>query len=261
MLKPNDIKTLEWYKEMGVDEVHSNTKRDYTKTPSSKPQIKTILEPVVEVKTEVKKYTPPKEALIQARNLANQCQTIEQLRDEVSNFEGCLLKKTATNTVFADGNPKAKIMLIGEAPGANEDLQGIPFCGDSGKLLDNIIKSIGLDRTSVYITNTIFWRPAGNRRPTDEEMAICLPFVEKHIALINPELIVLVGSTALYALFGDLGSITKQRQKILHYKNQYLESSIPCLAIFHPSYLLRQPSQKKLAWLDMLNIKKFLKTI
>jgi DNA polymerase len=256
MLKPIDIKILKWYKEMGVDEIHSNKTRNYVKKEKMSIQI----EKAPELEIIAKKYTPPKEAALLARRLADQCQTVKQLHEIVTDFEGCLLKKTATNTVFAHGNPNSKIMLIGEAPGANEDLQGIPFCGDSGKLLDNIIKSVGLDRTNVYITNTIFWRPPGNRRPSEEEVEICLPFVEKHIALINPKLIVLVGGTASFALFGDLGPITKQRQKILQYTNKYLEKPIASTVIFHPSYLLRQPSQKKLAWYDMLKIKKFLET-
>lgn len=254
MLKPTDIKILKWYKEMGVDEIHSNKTRNY----SEKEKVAMQLEKTPQPEVVAKKYTPPKEAALLARKLADQCQTIEQLRQVVFNFEGCLLRKTATNTVFADGNQNSEIMLIGEAPGANEDLQGIPFCGDSGKLLDNIIKSIGLDRSNTYITNTIFWRPPGNRRPSEEEVEICLPFVEKHIALMNPKLIVLVGGTASFALFGDLGPITKQRQKILQYTNKYLEKPIASTVIFHPSYLLRQPSQKKLAWYDMLNIKKLL---
>ncbi len=254
MQKPNDIKILKWYKAMGVDETHSDSRRDFISIQAKAMKLEHA-EPLI--KNE-KKYTPPKEAALQARYLADQCDTLDALRQTVLNFDGCLLKKTATNTVFSDGNPNAEIMFIGEAPGSNEDLQGIPFCGDSGKLLDNIIKSINLDRNSVYITNALFWRPAGNRRPTDEEVTICQPFVEKHIALINPKLIVLVGSTASYALFGDLGPITKQRQKILQYSNKYLASPISATVIFHPSYLLRQPSQKKLTWYDMLNIKKII---
>ena len=138
MLKPNDIKILKWYKEMGVDEIHSNKTRNY----SEKEKVAMQLEKNPKPEAIAKKYTPPKEAALLARKLADQCQTIEQLRQVVFNFEGCLLRKTATNTVFADGNQNSEIMLIGEAPGANEDLQGIPFCGDSGKLLDNIIKTI-----------------------------------------------------------------------------------------------------------------------
>jgi DNA polymerase len=176
----------------------------------------------------------------------------------VLNFDGCQLKKTATKTVFSDGNQQADIMFIGEAPGANEDIQGIPFCGDSGKLLDNMLLSIGLNRTNIYISNSIFWRPPGNRRPTPDEIAICLPFVEKHIALVNPKLLILVGSTAVSAVMNINDPMSKMRNRFFSYNNNYLSKPIDIAAIFHPSYLLRQPSQKKLAWQDLLLIKHFI---
>ncbi|MBP9792015.1 MAG: uracil-DNA glycosylase [Rickettsiales bacterium] len=196
---------------------------------------------------------------IQARHLADQSKTLSELKTNLESFEGCLLKKTATNTVFADGNQEAKIMLIGEAPGANEDLEGRPFCGDSGKLLDTIFLSIDICRSkNLYITNSIFWRPPGNRKPTDQELDCCLPFVEKHISLINPKLLILAGSTACTALLTNTEPISKQRGRIFSYHNQYLKNNIDTVVIFHPSYLLRQPSQKKLAWHDMLFIKNLL---
>ena len=192
-----------------------------------------------------------------SRNLADSCSNLQELREAIMNFDGCLLRKTATNTVFSDGNPESKIMLIGEAPGANEDLEGIPFCGESGKLLDQILASINLSRKSnVYITNSVFWRPPGNRKPTEEEIKICLPFLEKHIALVNPDLIVSVGAVSLYALFSYEGSISKMRRQVMSYSNCYLLKPIQAITIFHPAYLLRQPSQKKTAWEDMLMIKK-----
>ncbi len=122
-----------------------------------------------------------------SRQLADNAKTLAELEAAVRAFDGCAIKKTASKTVFCDGNPKAKVMIIGEAPGAQEDIQGIPFCGPSGKLLDAMLAAIGLDRTSVYISNTVFWRPPGNRQPTPEETATCLPFVEKHIALVRPK--------------------------------------------------------------------------
>ncbi|GKS78713.1 hypothetical protein wHma_07200 [Wolbachia pipientis] len=122
-----------------------------------------------------------------------------ELRSAVESFEGCEIKKTATNTVFSDGNPNAKIMLVGEAPGANEDLQGIPFCGASGMLLDKMLNAINLDRTKVYISNTVFWRPPGNRKPTDLELDMCRPFVEKHVALVSPQILILVGESHVIA--------------------------------------------------------------
>jgi uracil-DNA glycosylase len=185
--------------------------------------------------------------------------TLEELKTAVMNFDDCDLKKTATNTVFGDGALGSKIMIIGEAPGAEEDETGIPFCGDSGKLLDNMLASIGLSRQkNVYITNTIFWRPPANRRPTKEEIAQCRLFVEQHIALIKPKLLILVGSTAVTALLGPKFEITKIRQEYYSYNNAYLSESIATTALFHPAYLMRQPSQKKQAWYDLLKIKDFI---
>ena len=184
------------------------------------------------------------------------CTTLSELEKLVTLFDDCELKKSAKKTVFGDGNPNAEIMLIGEAPGANEDEQGIPFCGQSGLLLDNILKSIKLDREKVYITNTVFWRPPGNRRPTPEEIVLCKPFVEKHIALINPKLIILVGSTAVESLLNKKTPITKLRGEYFDYTNKFLSNSIKSTVIFHPSYLLRQQSQKKVMWFDIVKIKK-----
>ena len=166
----------------------------------------------------------------------------------------------ATNLVFADGNPKAKVMVIGEAPGNNEDLQGIPFCGDSGKLLDEIFRSIDLSRKeNLYITNVIFWRPPGNRRPTDEELAICKPFVERHIQLVDPKVIVLVGATSMAAILENNEPVSKIRGQLMDFSASFLPKKIKTFAIFHPSYLLRQPSKKRIAWVDMLTLEKFLK--
>jgi uracil-DNA glycosylase family 4 len=194
-----------------------------------------------------------------ARALADKANNIEELRKSLQDFNGCELKKFATNTVFGDGNPEAKIMLIGEAPGSTEDLKGIPFCGESGNLLDNMLHAIGVSRkNNAYITNTVFWRPPANRQPTLEEVDICRPFVEKHIALINPKLIILVGSTAATSLLGKNSGITKIRQEYYFYSNKYLSSPIQTTAIFHPAYLLRQPTQKRTSWYDLLKIKDYL---
>ena len=156
-----------------------------------------------------------------------------------------------------DGNPKANIMLIGEAPGASEDEQGIPFCGQSGKLLNNILKSIGLSREKdVFITNTVFWRPPGNRRPTADEIHLCKPFLEKMIAVVNPVIIILVGSTAVESVLNIRAvSMNELRNSNHMYYNDYIDKPIRTVTIFHPSYLLRQPSQKKIMWFDMLRIK------
>lgn len=194
-----------------------------------------------------------------AQKQAKMAKTIEELKTAVENFEGCNLKKMATNTVFCDGNINSKIMVIGEAPGNQEDLEGIPFCGDSGELLDGIFKSINFIRSrDFYITNAIFWRPPGNRRPTAEELAICRPFVERNIELFSPKIIVLVGSTAMNCLISPSESISSIRGKIIDYSPDFLPNGCKILTIFHPSYLMRQPSKKKLAWLDMLNLKKFI---
>lgn len=203
---------------------------------------------------------PPSAAIAKARELADSAKTLDELREAVMHFDGCSLKKTATNTVFADGNPEARVMLIGEAPGAEEDKQGIPFCGASGKLLDNVFASIGLNRTNFYITNTLFWRPPGNRQPTPEELAICAPFVEKHIALINPAVLVLVGSTAAKSMLDTTVGITRLRGKPHAHANRYLGKEVPVFVTFHPSFLLRQPGQKKQAWQDMLLIEQYLAT-
>lgn len=198
------------------------------------------------------------EWVLKARELADKANNLEELRKAVDSFDGLSIKKTATNTVFGEGNPESKIMFIGEAPGENEDLEGRPFCGLSGQLLDKMLKFIGLERAkNFYITNTLFWRPPGNRKPTPEEIAICKPFVEKHIALINPKVIVCVGGTATYGLLDSKDSISQLRKVLSKYNNKYLQNEIPCFAIYHPSFLLRSPSQKKNAWADMIKIKKF----
>lgn len=197
-----------------------------------------------------------------SRILADNATSVEALREALMNFDGCRLKLTAKNTVFSDGKFGSDIMMIGEAPGATEDEQGIPFCGESGKLLDNVLKSIGLCRKkNFYISNTIFWRPPANRRPTDEEIEICKPFIEKHIALAKPKLLILVGATAVSALLGKHLQISKIRQEYYEYKNPYLEDTIITTALFHPAYLLRQPYQKRAMWYDLLKIQQFIKNL
>lgn len=202
--------------------------------------------------------TPQKKSdheIDEAVKIADGCNDLSSLVEAIRSFNGCDIKKSANSTVISDGDPKAKVMLIGEAPGANEDKEGIPFCGQSGKLLNNIIKSIGVNREEAYITNTVFWRPPGNRRPTPKEIGLCRPFVEKHIALVNPELIILVGSTAVESLLSIDTPITSMRQKAFEYNNKYMKKPIPSVVIYHPSYLLRQPYKKKEMWYDMQYIK------
>ena len=205
------------------------------------------------------KFVPLKEIIASAELLAKSAKNLADLKNIIENFDGCNLKKMATNTVFGDGNINAKIMVIGEAPGNQEDIEGIPFCGDSGELLDGIFKSINLTRAKdFFITNAIYWRPPGNRRPTDEELSICRPFVERTIELFAPKIIVLVGSTAMNCLIQTNETISDVRGRLIDYSPNFLPNGCKILTIFHPSYLMRQPSKKKLAWKDMLNLKKFI---
>ena len=195
-------------------------------------------------------------AIADARSLADAAETLEQLEEAVRGFTGCPLKKTANSTVFAQGNAASRLMFIGEAPGADEDRQGVPFVGVSGQLLDLMLGFIGLKRdTDFYITNTLFWRPPGNRPPTPDEIEICRPFVEKHIALVNPKIMVLVGGTATKAVLNDNRGITRLRGQQFTYTNGYLGREVPVHVIYHPSYLLRQPTAKKHAWADLLVLK------
>ncbi|KAF8818956.1 uracil-DNA glycosylase family protein [Rickettsia endosymbiont of Cardiosporidium cionae] len=184
---------------------------------------------------------------------------IKHLKKMILNFDKCELKKFASNTVFSDGNNNAKIMLIGEAPGANEDKYGIPFCGESGKLLDQMLSSINITRSkNAYITNTIFWRPPGNRKPSRSETEITKPFVEKHISLIDPKLLIFVGSTATNTLMQTNDPISKIQGNFYSYNNRYLKKSICTTIIYHPSYLLRNPIKKKETWFTLIKIKEFI---
>ena len=189
-----------------------------------------------------------------AREAAAACATLDELRSAVEAFDGCQLKVTAKHTVFADGHQGAPVMLIGEAPGRDEDLQGLPFVGRSGQLLDRMLNAIGLDRaTNAYITNVIFWRPPGNRPPTPEEAAVCAPFLFRHIELKQPKVLVLLGGTPVKHLLGIEDGITRTRGRWGRYVLNGVE--IPALPTFHPAYLLRQPSAKKQAWLDLVSLK------
>jgi uracil-DNA glycosylase len=253
--KSNPANALKWYDIMEIDSVISLEKRkDAIHTLSRDPGVT-----VTDHSLRADDKGRADNTISASRLLADKAETIEELKNYVMNYDGCDLKKTATNTVFADGISSSRIMLIGEAPGASEDEQGIPFCGQSGQLLDNMMSTIGLSRKeNIYITNTIFWRPPANRRPTQEEIEICRPFVEKHIALIKPKLLVLVGATALTSLLGDHLQISRIRQEYYQYSNKYLSEAITTTAIFHPAYLLRQPFQKKATWYDLLKIQQFL---
>jgi DNA polymerase len=190
-----------------------------------------------------------------ARALAAQAETIEALAKLIAGFDACPLKRTATNTVFADGNPKAPVLIIGEAPGADEDRIGRPFVGRAGQLLDRMLVAIGLDRTGVQITNVIYWRPPGNRKPTAPEIASCLPFVFRHIVLSRPKVLVLAGATAASTLLDTTDGITRLRGRWFDLCVPGLDAKLPTLPMFHPAFLLRTPERKREAWRDLLALK------
>lgn len=194
-------------------------------------------------------------AIASAREAAAAAPDLASLRAALEAYDGITLRRTATNLVFADGNPAARVMLVGEAPGADEDRLGLPFVGASGQLLDRMMASIGLDRTSFYITNVCFWRPPGNRKPTDAENAAQKPFVERHIELVAPKVLVLVGAAAAQGLLQTTEGITRLRGRWFEYQSPGLPAPIPALPIFHPAYLLRQPAQKRETWRDLLKLK------
>ena len=183
----------------------------------------------------------------------DKAEKLEKLKKSISNIKNCELKKGATNIVFSDGNPKAKIMLIGEGPGSNEDQEGLPFVGRAGALLDKMLASINLDRKNVYITNVVNYRPPENRRPTEEEIAKYFPYLKKHIEIINPKILVLLGSTALNALIGNEIVISKARGQWI--EKQFGECKTSVIVTFHPAFLIRQPAQKKMAWVDLKMIR------
>ena len=184
---------------------------------------------------------------------ADKANNLDRLKKSITNIKNCSLKSNATNIVFGDGNPKSRIMLIGEAPGASEDQEGLPFVGRAGALLDKMLSAIDLDRKKVYISNIINYRPPDNRRPTDEEIKRYLPFITKHIEIINPKILVLFGSTAMNALIGNEVVISKMRGKWIEKKFGNCKTSV--LITFHPAFLMRQPAQKKMAWIDLKMIR------
>ena len=184
---------------------------------------------------------------------ADKADNLEKLKKSIQNIKNCDLKNNATNMVFSDGNPKSKIMLIGEAPGSNEDQEGLPFVGRAGVLLDKMLASINLDRKSVYISNVVNYRPPENRRPTEEEINRYLPFLKKHIQIINPKILVLLGSSAMSAILGNEDVISKVRGKWI--ERNFGKSKISVIVTFHPAFLMRQPAQKKMAWIDLKMIR------
>lgn len=199
------------------------------------------------------KLQPAEDAVNTARALAAGASSIAELRAAVDKFEGCALKATARNTVFSDGVDGAPILILGEAPGKDEDEQARPFVGRSGQLLDKMLATIGLDRKSnVLISNTIYWRPPGNRDPTDGETLSCLPFVERLIELSQPKLLILTGKAAAQTVLKREDGVTKLRGRKLQYTREGIKAPVNAMVMLHPAYLLRQPQQKRLAWADLL---------
>lgn len=196
-----------------------------------------------------------KVAVESANDLCCSVSTIDELKKAIENFEGCSLKKMALSTVVGDGNPNAKIMFIGEAPGADEDRIGRAFVGKSGQLLDKMLASIGLDRNSCYICNILPWRPPGNRTPADSEIAVCLPFLRKQIEIVEPDIIFALGGVAVNTLLDNADSISKLRGKWLEYRTEK-GKTVYVMAGYHPAFLLRTPAQKAKAWSDFLRLKK-----
>jgi uracil-DNA glycosylase family 4 len=233
---------VSWYEAQGLSSVLFNTPQD--RYVQQRPPIVSPSSLLVQAKKPAAKDHP-----------AWACNTLEQLREVMMSFTGCGLKDFAQNTVFADGNPKAAVMLVGEAPGADEDKQGLPFVGQSGQLLDKGFAAIGLDRTRVYISNIIPWRPPGNRPPTTAEVAACQPFIERHIELVAPKILIFVGGVAAKTLLNTADGITRLRGKWIKYSPPKSGNLvIQAMPIYHPAYLLRSPGQKSVFWQDLLLI-------
>jgi DNA polymerase len=257
---------LAFYLEAGVDCALTDAPVNRLAEPDSVTMASTAA-PVREVAPPVREIPPampavsrseiapaPEAAIESARDAARTAPSLEALRALLENFEGCALKHTATRLVFADGNPLARIMFVGEAPGRDEDIEGLPFVGRSGKLLDRMIAAIGLDRSKAYIANVIPWRPPGNRTPTPQETQICLPFIQRQIELVNPDVLVTLGNPSTQTLLSTREGIMKTRGKWFDYDTG--TRIIRAMATFHPAYLLRSPSYKRMSWQDLRAIAK-----
>jgi uracil-DNA glycosylase len=245
--------TLRWWAEAGVDLAVDETPHDRFDKPDQRTSALAPADdsaPAIDAarRIEPSAIAPPDEALRSARATAASAASLEDLRKALEGFDGCGLKATATQLVFSDGAADAEIMLIGEAPGADEDRIGRPFVGRAGQLLDRMLAAIGLDRSKVYIANVVAWRPPGNRTPTLQETAICLPFIRRQIELVSPRMIVCLGASSAQTLLGVKEGITRARGKWFEYPLG--DGAIPALAMLHPAFLLRQPAQKRAAWRD-----------
>jgi uracil-DNA glycosylase family 4 len=280
------LQTLNWLLEAGVDEAAGDTPVDRFVTrphppleggsksaqpisgrgpaPNSKPDPSPKKPPAFstlpqgEGKRPLANITPANtgplatDGYSSAVDIAARCNTLPELKAALESFDGSQLKKLATNTVFADGNPASQVLFIGEAPGRDEDAAGLPFVGRAGKLLDQMLKAINLDRTSSYIINVMPWRPPDNRNPDPGEVAICLPFLRRHIELAQPKVMILLGAVAARHVLGLNDGIMKLRGRWLDYRIG--NEMVPVLPTLHPAYLLRQPAHKKLAWRDLQSL-------
>lgn len=251
-----------WYAEMGVDAVLEDEAQDRfaesaaapvrearpVPAPTNERKLPTLDAPPAPVIVAAAPTQAQETAVADARALARTAGSLEELRAILDAYEGVALRKTATRLVFADGNPLARIMFVGEAPGKEEDREGLPFVGRAGQLLDRMLAAIGLDRQSAYIANIIPWRPPGNRKPTSQETELCLPFIRRQIELVDPQVLVFLGGTSAATLTGAKDGILRLRGRWLDYESG--TRTIRALPTLHPAYLLRTPSQKKLAWRD-----------
>src|ERR1700690_287955 len=256
---------LDFYLEAGVDALVGEAPVDRFAPETAAPPARALQPVALPGDLEIKgRASPPAapiapdEAAMAARAAGTTAETLDELRASLERFDGCALKATATQLVFADGNPQARVMFVGEAPGRDEDIEGLPFVGRSGKLLDRMLAAIGLDRTFVYIANIVPWRPPGNRTPTPQETQICLPFIQRQIELVNPDVLVTLGNPSTQTLLGIKEGITKTRGRWFTFNTGKRE--IRALPTFHPAFLLRSPLQKRFAWRDFLAIKKTLAT-
>jgi DNA polymerase len=263
-LPPTVRDLLAFYLEAGVDCALLEEPPDRLLDPENVPQPAAVPSPLTShsapppaaARVPATATPAPDVAIASAREAARTAPTLEALRALLDTFDGCALKQTATRLVFADGNPQARIMFVGEAPGRDEDLEGIPFIGRSGKLLDLMLRAIGLDRTTAYIANVIPWRPPGNRDPSPQETQICLPFIRRQIELVDPDVLVCLGKPSSQAVLELKDGIMRTRGRWHNYDTG--TRTIRAMATFHPAYLLRQPIYKRLAWQDLRAIAKAL---
>jgi len=261
---PNDLLAAEGLDAAPSPAIPEKPRNIYQQAPHSPPSLASqtaarpqLQRPAVTQPRQLAAPPPSADAAaLAAREAARRATSLDELRVILQNFEGCALRATAKQLVFADGNPHARVMFVGEAPGRDEDLEGLPFVGRSGKLLDRMLAAIGLDRTSVYIANIVPWRPPGNRDPSLQETQICLPFITRQIELVDPDVLVCLGKPATAGLLGVSEGIRKTRGRWFSYQTGARE--IRAIPTFHPAYLLRTPIEKRFAWRDFLAIKKAL---